>query len=139
MEKRTLTCVGAILAGTAFLPALASDAYIESTGTQAISLGRKMTPNTRWEVDFAYTDTTAQQRLFGVSSGAGQLALYISGGNVFSFGASLPTPGGYPTAVAADTARHVAIGDGTAGRGYIVTGGVTNGTSSAFQVAAGSE
>ena len=139
MEKRILTCVGAILAGVAFLSALASDAYIESTGTQAISLGRKMTPNTRWEVDFAYTDTTAQQRLFGVSSGAGQLALYISGGNVFSFGASLPTAGGYPTAVAADTARHIAIGDGTAGRGYIVTGGVTNGTSSAFQVAAGSD
>lgn len=139
MKKRTLTCVCTILAGMPLLPSSAADAYIESTGTQAISLGRKMTPQTRWEVDFAYTDVEAQQRLFGVSSGAGQLALYISGGNVFSFGASLPTAGGYPTTVAADTARHVAIGDGTVGRGYIVTGGVTNGVSSAFQVAAQSD
>ena len=139
MKKCAMSCFCAILAGSTCLSVKGEDAYIESTGTQAISLGRKMTPQTRWEVDFAYTDVTAQQRLFGVSSGAGQLALYISGANVFSFGASLPTAGGYPTAVAADTSRHIAIGDGTAGRGYIVTGGVTNGVSSGFQVAVQSE
>lgn len=130
--KTTFMALAAALVSAGGL--YAEDAYIEATGTQAISLGRKMTPTTRWEVDFAYTDLTAQQRVFGVSSGKGQLALYISGGNVFSFGASLPTAGGYPTALAADTARHVAIGDGAAGRGSIVTGGVTNGTSAAFQV-----
>ena len=139
MNMKVLLRIGVFAAGAICLTAFGEDAYIESTGTQAINLGRKMTPQTRWEVDFAYTDVTAQQRLFGVSSGAGQLALYISGTSVFSFGASLPTAAGYPTAVAADTARHVAIGDGTVGRGYIVTAGVTNGTSSAFQVAAESE
>ena len=139
MNKKALLRIGVFAAGAICFTAFGEDAYIESTGTQAINLGRKMTPQTRWEVDFAFTDVTAQQRLFGVSSGAGQLALYISGGNVFSFGASLPTAGGYPTAVAADTARHLAIGDGTVGRGYIVTAGVTNGTSSAFLVAAESE
>lgn len=105
----------------------AEDAYIESIGTQAISLGRKMTANTRWEVDFALTDsTTTQQRIFGVSSDAGQLALYVNGSGFWSFGANA---GGYATSLAVDTSRHLAIGDATTGKGYIVTDGVTNGVS----------
>ena len=109
--------------------AFADVAYIESTGDQAISLGRKMTSATRWEVDFALTDAeTLQQRVFGVSSGSGQLALYVNGEGKWSFGAKA---GGYATPLAADTARHVAIGDATAGKGYIVTGAATNGVSAA--------
>lgn len=111
----------------------AEDAYIESTGTQAISLGRKMTPATRWEVDFALTDSaTTQQRIFGVSTGNGQLALYVNGEGKWSFGAKA---GGYPTTIIADETRHLAIGDAETGKGCIVTDGVTNGVSaSTFSV-----
>jgi len=105
----------------------AEDAYIEATGTQAISLGCKMTASTRWEVDFEMTDyATTQQRIFGANSGDGKLELYINGSGQWSFGAKA---GGYATALAADGVRHIAIGDPTTGKGYIVTDGVTNGTS----------
>ncbi len=125
MKRRKLMfAVGLLM--LAAVSALAEDGFIEATGTQAISLGRKMTPTTRWEVDFALTDTTTQQRVFGVSSGKGQLALYINGDGLFSFGA---TAGGYATALKADTARHLAIGDARTGKGYLVTDGVTNGVS----------
>ena len=133
--RRMATCF-VLLASVS--SAFAEDAYIESTGTQAISLGRKMTPQTRWEVDFALTDvTTAQQRIFGVSSGAGQLALYVNGSLQWSFGANA---GGYATSLSVDVERHVAIGDPSTGKGYIVTGGTTNGTSvSTFTVSGASD
>lgn len=124
---------------TAGATSFAEDAYIEATGTQAVGLGLKMKPTTRWEVDFALTDKTAQQRVFGVGTGKGQLILYVNGEQKYSFGASKPTPGGYPTSMNVDTSRHIAIGDGPSGRGYIVTGGVTNAVSAAFQVTETSE
>ena len=127
MNKKALLRIGVWAAGAICFTAFGEDAYIESTGTQAISLGRKMTPQTRWEVDFALTDsTTTQQRIFGVSSDAGQLALYVNGSKEWSFGANA---GGYTTSLSVDTERHLAIGDATTGKGYIVTDGVPNGVS----------
>ena len=127
MNKKALLRIGVWAAGAICFTAFGEDAYIESTGTQAISLGRKMTPQTRWEVDFAMIDAeTTQQRVFGVSSGDGQLALYVNGSGLWSFGAKA---GGYATSLAVDTSRHLGIGDPSTGKGYIVTGGATNGVS----------
>jgi hypothetical protein len=108
---------------------MADDAYIEATGSQVVSLNRKMTPTTRWEVDFALTDTTAQQRIFGargLDSDEGKMELYINSEGKWAFGAKA---GGYGTSFAADTERRVAAIDPALGKGYIITGADTNAVS----------
>ncbi len=50
---------------TAMSAVRAEDACVESTGAQAVILDYYANPRTRVLVDFAYTDITTQQRVFG--------------------------------------------------------------------------
>ena len=86
------------------------DAYIESDGTQGINLGYFTTPNTRYEIDYQFNDTTAQSRAFGEATGALSAELYIQGTGKVAFGVG-DTWKAQETGVAADLNRHVAVLD----------------------------
>ena len=113
----------------------ASDAYLESDGTQGINTGCLMKgAETRMEADFALVDARQinvssggyQQRVFGQDSGGGLLsALYINGSGEFMFGYGNTFINSHGPHVAADTARHVAVIDGYNDRLYWLNGGAT--------------
>ena len=92
----------------------AGDAYIESDGTQAIGLGYKTKPTTRYEIDYAMTVVNGQNRIFG-ATGNQPVELYISGNatgtGVPAFGLGDTWTGHYTTGVNADTDRHLALAD----------------------------
>ena len=59
--KRLFACAAAVcIAGGMVLSAAAADAYIESSGAQAIDTGYYPNPNTKIEVDFQYTKLVHQ-------------------------------------------------------------------------------
>ena len=92
----------------------AGDAYIESDGTQAIGLGYKTKPTTRYEIDYAMTVVNGQNRIFG-ATGNQPVELYISGTaagtGVPAFGLGDTWTGHYTTGVNADTDRHLVFAD----------------------------
>ncbi|MBR1587651.1 MAG: hypothetical protein IJ658_04925, partial [Kiritimatiellae bacterium] len=64
--KRTLMCLAAVgIAGAMALPSVAADAYIESSGAQAIDTGYFPNSKTKVVVDFQYTQLKAQSRVYG--------------------------------------------------------------------------
>ena len=95
----------------------ATDAYIESDGTQAISTGVTAKPESCYEVDYQFTRVKGQSRVFGTAQGSTANAeLYVNGsadlaGNLsFGHGATWAT-GGANGFKAADVQRHTATFD----------------------------
>ena len=89
----------------------AEDAYIESDGTQAINLGYHTTPNTRYEIDYQFTEIGTQKRPFGAAaSGAPSSEIYVQGNGNVAFGAG-DSWTAQITGVKADLNRHVAVLD----------------------------
>ncbi len=111
--------------------ALAEDAYVEANGSQGINTGYRMTPATRWEVDFRLTATTnLQGRIVGGDSASPSffVSCYINSAGGFSFGVG-DTFQSFWTGLAVDTSRHTAILDCPAKTMcYINAAGVTNWT-----------
>ncbi len=107
----------------------AEEAYVESNGSQGINTGCRMTPDTRWEVDFQLTATTPfQARIVGGDGFSPNffVSCYINGGGNFSFGAG-DTFQAFSTGIAVDTVRHTAILDCPAKTMYYINdAGVTN-------------
>ena len=102
--------------------------FIESDGARALPIGYMMTPSSRIEVDFALTATAPlQQRVFGADGSAAKLitSLYVNSAGQFSFGVG-DSFQSYPTGIAADLDRHVAIVDYAAKSLAFVTEGETN-------------
>ena len=56
------------IAGMMALSAAAADAYIESSGAQAIDTGYYPNPNTKIEVDFQYTKLVHQSRVISTET-----------------------------------------------------------------------
>ena len=68
--------------------ASAADAYIESTGTQALNSGYRVNPDSRIEVDFQMSEVSNQARIFGADSSPTEFsALYVGNdGTAFNYG-----------------------------------------------------
>ena len=59
--------------------------YVEGTGTQWIDTGYTPTPSTRTVMDFQFTDTTAQARVFGIGIGDLIYTAYINGNGYYGY------------------------------------------------------
>ena len=91
--------------------------YIQTTGNQYIDTLYYPTPNTSVVADYQFTATTAQQRLFGISTTASlantlSYDIYISGGYVYSWAFKDNIGNWSWTSVKADTNRHIINFDG---------------------------
>ena len=84
-----------------------NDAYLESTGGTGLNARMVIGSDVRAEVDFAYTDLTQQQRVFGWNS---RPSFYISQENTFAFNVGRGGNYYYHT-ILADVNRHTAIVD----------------------------
>ena len=85
--------------------------YIESTGTQYIDSIYYPTPNTGVDVDFEYTDLTAQQRIFGsaINTEYDDLltySFYINSNGYWAYAYQDKKGNWYSTNKTADTNRH---------------------------------
>ena len=107
------------------------DAYLESDGTTGLNTGYKMNGNSRLEVDFAVTDTSAppNKYIFGSNGNNCETslltALYFSDTHfTFVVGPEAQKVSAYKAGV--DTDRHTAIIDLPEDRIVFMTGGVTN-------------
>ena len=113
MNATTLRTIAASAAfavsGTSLSANAENDAYLESTGESGLNARMVIGADIRAEVDFAFTDTTPQQRVFGWNS---RPSFYISGDNDFTFGVG-PDPNWFyhATTIPADTNRHTAVLD----------------------------
>jgi len=91
------------------------DAYIQSDGTQAINLGYFTTPNTRYEIDYRFTEVVAQARPFGQATSKLSAEFYVQGTLNLNFGVGDKNASGswtgQPTDTQADTERHLAVLD----------------------------
>ena len=84
-----------------------NDPYLESTGGTGLNARMVICADMRAEVDFAYTDTNAQQRVFGWNS---RPSFYISSQDTLAF--NVGRDGNYYYhSIAADANRHTAIVD----------------------------
>lgn len=115
----------------------ATDAYLESDGTQGINTGYLMKGSrSRIECDFAFTDSTTNstgttgygQRVFGQDAGGNlRYSLYVNdsyGAFILGIGnTSFSETGPWTTA---NTKRYTAIIDGFRDRCYFVANGTTN-------------
>ena len=131
MKRNLFVCLAAMgiacgLASSAF----AEDPYVESDGTQAVVLDYFANPNTKIEVDFALTDLRQQTRVFGESGmNAGvSCALYISGGNVYSWGFQNGDGDWQWTSVAVSTDRRTFVLDGPGRKVQVIKDGVVEDT-----------
>lgn len=93
------------------------DAYVESTGVQAITTGYKPNPSSRYEIDFQFTYLTGQMRAFG-SAGGTSAELYIQGnstgsGNISFYHGTQAASGGWGAigAFSGDLKRHAGVLD----------------------------
>ena len=59
--------------------------YVEGTGTQWIDTGYTPTSSTRTVMDFQFTDTTAQARVFGIGIGDLIYTAYINGNGYYGY------------------------------------------------------
>ena len=92
-------------ATNALCPYSAELNHIESTGTQSINTGVYPNPNTAIEIDFQFTDLTAQQRLFG-ARGDLWFEIYINGSINYGFNYQNSSSNSASSGVAVDTNRH---------------------------------
>lgn len=128
-------CMGAfVIAAAMGCGAFAEDAYIESTGSQAIDTGYFANPKTKVEVDFAYQATTVQQRIFGadvdgVDSTHFTMSSYINGSGWYAW--AMCDGGGNWKGFSnntldeakANTQRRTIVMDGPGNRAQLITGG----------------
>ena len=63
--KQMIRVAAVAIAGMMALSAAGADAYIESSGAQAIDTGYYPNPNTKIEVDFQFMQLKAQSRVYG--------------------------------------------------------------------------
>lgn len=93
--------------------ACATDAFLESDGTQAISTGYHSTPDDRIEVDFMLNETNVQTRVFGVDGSASTAVsvFYIASGGTFAFVNNATWTGQVDSKIKGDKIRHTAIID----------------------------
>jgi len=105
--KQMMRVAAVGIAGMMALSAAAADAYIESSGAQAIDTGYYPNPNTKIEVDFALMDVAnTQQRLFGADTVDGLgISLYVTGNKTFGWCCSDDPPVWHSTTVALDGQR----------------------------------
>lgn len=131
---RSLTCVVVAIMASRLL---ATDAYIQSSGVQAINTGYFANPETRIVADFQFTDTSGQARVFGADNttdhanggiGLVSCSLYVNGANTKFAYAMRDGVGQWTTMADRDTARHTYILDSN--KVYFITGGTTNYTGS---------
>ena len=83
-----------------------NDGYLESIAGSGLNARMVIGDNIRAEVDFAYTDTTSQQRVFGWNS---RPSFYISSSGNFTV--SIRGADGIYGEIQADTKRHTAVID----------------------------
>ena len=100
----------------------ADDAYLESTGVQAINTGYFINAKTRIVVDFQLTEVQAQVRIFGQDGGVNHAVLYLSGGSALGFGYGETWQAAFFKA--ADLNRHTAVYDAPNAKGYLYDAGV---------------
>ena len=65
MKKCFMFATAVCIAGGMALSAFGADAYIESSGAQAIDTGYYPNPNTKVVIDFQFTQLKQQKRIFG--------------------------------------------------------------------------
>lgn len=95
MKNRSFTAVcalGAAMFTVATIGSAFGGSYVEYVDSsrslkQAIDSGYYVNPKTRIVADFAYLETTVQQRLFGVIGASGSIACqqYINGSGQYAF------------------------------------------------------
>ena len=118
------------IAGMMAMSAAAADAYIQSSGAQAIDTGYYPNPNTKIVADFQFTTLKAQSRVFGTAGGTSfsgylTLSLYNAGskdgaGNL-SWGFQ-DTKGNWTSSgTVAQTSRTQFVIDGPNSYYYVVT------------------
>jgi len=92
---------------------LATDAYLESDGTQVVNTGYFNKPNSRVEVDYCLNVTSAQVRVFGTDSSASKSVqlLYIASDGKYAFINNSTWSGQFGSGVKGDTVRHTAVID----------------------------
>ncbi|MBR2838482.1 MAG: hypothetical protein IKE55_06855 [Kiritimatiellae bacterium] len=88
----TVRALGASVFAVATIGSAFAGSYVEYIDTdrtkkQAVDSGYLVNPRTKIVADFAYLDTTAQSRLFGLTGGSGSLAFqqYINGSGNFAY------------------------------------------------------
>lgn len=88
--------------------AFADDAYVASSGGQAVNTGYRLKSNTRLEIDFQVDSVVAQRYIFGADGGSGtRCALWLNAGSNLE-----PELGGWcGSFIAGDTSRHVVVYD----------------------------
>ena len=109
---------------------LDDDPYIESDGTSVINTGVVTDTDLRFEVDYAMTDTTVQQRIIGNSennASSQTVELYINGNGVMSYSV-LKGSSATPSDNTADLRRHTFVADVSENKVHFITGNTTNNT-----------
>ena len=114
------------------VPEIEDDPYIESDGsaTTGINTRYKWNALSRIEIDYAFTDTSRQMRLFGADRDATRASLYVQGTDRVAFGFDNAAHSAFEASTTSnivDTARHTAVADQKLGKAWITTYGVTNG------------
>ena len=105
------TLSAAVLSSALALSGLAEDAYIESSGTQAIRTDYVVKSTTKIVFDYQLVSVDTQARLFGdYVSGDMAAELYVTGGSEirFGYGNAYQNPA---IGISGDTARHTATID----------------------------
>ena len=128
--SQAIAIAGFALAAGWGASARAEDAYLESTGTQAINSGYYIHGKTKIEIDFQLTAIVAQCRLFGqYGNNCGNCAVIYLGDDVnnFKIGYGNNTFSGVYLA-ANNLARNTIVYDGPRNKAHLVQNGVTNAT-----------
>ena len=91
MKKLLIICASAVAVLGMRLAAFADDAYVASSGGQAINTGYHLNSNTKLEIDFQITTVVNNTYVFGASgSGGTSSCLYVNGNGNLE-----PNVGGY--------------------------------------------
>lgn len=124
-DGKTAFLIKRIDTKNANLCVLATSAYIESDGTQAINSGYYINADTKIEIDCQLTEVVSQARLFGQDgSGCGNTAVLYFGdtANNFKFGYGNTFNGVF--LAANNLLRNTIVYDGPNNRGYMIRDGV---------------
>lgn len=134
MKTSTITASLALAFAASAYPALADDAFIESSGKTMTGVNSRYFWNmdSRVEIDFAFVGTTAQQRLFGADKASPRVCQYINGEGRFCIGLDKSSSdtdfGGISFGFNPDTERHTLVIDQKRKESHYITDGVTNKT-----------
>lgn len=133
MTGRILAASTLALASLETNTAFADDAYIQSSGVQAVNTGYFANPETRIVADFQFMDTSGQARVFGADNttdhanggiGLVSCSLYVNGANTKFAYAMKDGVGQWTTMADKDTERHTYVLDTS--KVHFITGGTTN-------------